>query len=65
MFSKIRELAPTIPEAQNSDRWYNSLRDTYIDSRPKFTIYPYKAFNNISNTNNTSIIHNIYQFMKD
>lgn len=62
---KIRELAPTIPEAQNSDRWYNSLRDTYIDSRPRFTIYPDVPFNNNSTNSRFAFIDDSIQLFKD
>ena len=62
VFRKLRELPPSIEDS--TPRWYDSLRDKYVDNRPNYNIFLDNKFNNTPD-NNTSFISNAYQFMKD
>ena len=39
IFRRIRELAPYLRD-NNQSRWYNSLRDSYIEHRASYPFYP-------------------------
>lgn len=69
-------MTPSLVDSEypGTRRWYDSLRDHYVDRTPRNPFYPGTPFNtgapsfNATGGDNSSIFSNIssiYQFMKD